>query len=355
MSREDEIQAIEEEIKKTPYHKATQGHIGKLKARLAKLRAEGEKAASGKSYGPGFGVKKSGDATVLLVGFPSVGKSTLLNRITNAQSKTGHYDFTTIEVIPGMLEYNGAKIQILDIPGMIRQAAKGAGKGRQVISAIRNADLIIFLLDDMKQLETVRKELHDAGFRLDRRPPDVRIVKKDTGGLSINIAVKKPGLTKETVRSVMSEFKVHNADVLIRENIDEEQLIDAMMKNRVYVPSIPVLNKIDKIRDLGNVPRDVIKISAEKGKNLEALKEEIWKKLGLMRLYMKRTGSEPDMDEPLIMKEGATVLDVAKKILRGREKYLKYARIWGPSAKFDEQKVGAEHRLKDGDVVELHA
>ncbi len=354
MTREDDIQKIEEELAKTKYNKHTQAHIGKLKAKLATLRDEVSKG-SGASYGPGFGVKKSGDATVLLVGFPSVGKSTLLNKLTNAESKIGHYDFTTLDVIPGMLEYNGAKIQILDIPGLISDAAKGLGKGRQVLSAVRIADLIIFLLDDMKQLETIEKELYNAGFRPNQQPPDIKIVKKDTGGLQINIAVKRPKLTKESVKSILSEFKMHNADVLIRENINEEQLIDAMMKNRVYVPSITVLNKIDRIMDFSNVWGEVIKISAEKNENLDDLRKAIWKKLGLIRLYMKRIGHEPDMEEPLIMKTGCTVMDVAKKILRGQEKYLKHARIWGPSAKFDEQKVGPDHRMKDKDIIELHA
>ena len=88
---ESEIENIIEEIKKTPYHKATQAHIGRLKARLARLRSDKEKSGGG-GKGSGFGVRKSGDATVILVGFPSVGKSTLINRLTNVESKTGAYD-----------------------------------------------------------------------------------------------------------------------------------------------------------------------------------------------------------------------------------------------------------------------
>ncbi|UCD03470.1 MAG: GTP-binding protein [Candidatus Aenigmatarchaeota archaeon] len=354
MTRQEEIKKIEEELEKTKYNKHTQGHIGMLKAKLAKLRAEVEKG-SGTSYGPGFSVKKSGDATVLLVGFPSVGKSTLLNRLTNADSKTGHYDFTTLDVIPGMMVYKGAKIQILDIPGLIADAAKGTGKGKRVLSALRSADLIIFLLDDVYQLEPMRKELYNGGFRLDRQPPDVKIVKKDTGGLKINIAVRKPILSKASVKRVLGEFRIHNADVLIRENIDEEQLIDSLMKNRAYVPSLVVLNKIDIMLDFSRVTKDIVKVSAERDENLDDLREAIWKKLGLIRLYMKRIGHDPDMKEPLIMKDGCTVMGVAKKILRGQEKYFKHARIWGPSARFPEQKVGPYHKLRDKDIVELHA
>ena len=127
------------------------------------------------------------------------------------------------------------------------------------------------------------------------------------------------------------------------------------MNNRVYVPSLAVLNKIDKIMDFSIVTRDIVKISAEKEQYLDDFREAIWKKLNLIRLYMKRIGHEPDMEEPLIMKAGCSVMDVAKKILRGQEKYLKHARIWGPSARFPEQKVGPDHKLKDRDIVELHA
>jgi len=357
MNVENEIEKIEEEIKNTSYNKHTQAHIGKLKAKLAKLKAEKEKRSEGSGQSIGFGVKKTGDATVLLVGFPSVGKSTIINSLTNAESKTAAYDFTTTGVIPGMLDYKGAKIQILDIPGIIVDAASGKGRGKRVLSMVRSADLIAIVVDDPGQAEGIKGELYKGGFRLDQRRPDVRIAKKETGGLSINIAVKKPRLDRETIKSILAEFKMHNADVLIRENITADMLIDSMMKNRVYVPSLTVLNKIDKMDgiDLKRIGKDVIAISALKGFNIDALREAIWCRLNLVRIYLKRAGKEPDMDEPLIMRSGCTVMDVAEKILRNHSKDLKYARIWGPSARFPEQKVGADHRLKDTDVVELHA
>ncbi len=100
MSLTDKIAEIEEEIANTKYNKATQHHVGKLKAKLAQLREEVVTSSSGPK-GSGYGVRKAGDATVALVGLPSVGKSTLLNSLTDAESETGSYAFTTLDVVPG--------------------------------------------------------------------------------------------------------------------------------------------------------------------------------------------------------------------------------------------------------------
>ena len=123
MSLTDKIAEIEEEIGNTKYNKATQHHIGKLKAKLAQLREEVVVSSSGPK-GSGYGVRKAGDATVALVGLPSVGKSTLLNCLTDADSETGSYAFTTLDVVPGVLKYKDANIQILDLPGLIEGAAR---------------------------------------------------------------------------------------------------------------------------------------------------------------------------------------------------------------------------------------
>ncbi len=356
-----EIKRIEDEIAKTKYNKHTQGHIGKLKAKLANLR-EKQQSQSGGAHGYGYGLKKSGDATILMVGFPSVGKSTLLNAVTNANSKVAAYDFTTIDVIPGVLEYNGAHIQVLDLPGLIEGASSGAGRGKEVIAVARNADLVLLIAKAPaaeKELEIMRKELGNANFRLDLFPPEIKITKKSFGGISVDSTKALKNINKSVIKSVLEEFRILNADVLMREDPDIDRFIDSLKTNRVYVPSLVVVTKCDsvdakRLEEIRKNLKDAVLISAPQKIGLDSFREKVWEKLGLMRVYLKKVGKAPDMEEPMIMKRGSTVNYAAGKIFRAWGGNLKYARVWGPSAKFEGQSLGGEHKLKDGDVVEMH-
>ncbi|MDY7081546.1 MAG: GTPase, partial [Halobacteria archaeon] len=187
MGLEEEIQEIEEEIAETPYNKATEEHIGRLKAKLSQLKKELAEKESSSGGGGGYDIPKTGDATVALVGFPSVGKSTLLNSLTNAESETSAYEFTTLEVVPGMLKYKKANIQLLDVPGLIQGASGGRGRGQEVLSVIRSADLLLFLIDvfEPDQYSQLRDELYSNGIRMDTSPPEVRISRRDRGGIDI--------------------------------------------------------------------------------------------------------------------------------------------------------------------------
>lgn len=355
MGREDEIREIEEEIRRTKYNKATQYHVGQLKAKLARLREESATKKAGKG-GFSYAVRKSGDATVILVGFPSVGKSTLLNSITSARSKTADYEFTTLDVIPGVMIYNSAQIQVLDIPGLVSDATSGKGRGKEILSVVRNADLILMVIDDVGQVKVIEKELYDSGFRLNQEPPNVIVKKTYRGGIKVGSAVRLRHVDTKMVQVIINERGIHNAEVTIREDVTLDRLIDSVSKNRVYAKARVVHNKVDLLseEERGKIPKDFIQISSLKKEGIEVLKKEIWDSLGLMRIYMKRMGKPPDMEEPLIIRNGSKVSDVAEKIHREFADRLEYARIWGPSARFEGQKVGGERKLQDRDVVELH-
>merc|ERR1719502_25840 len=149
-----------------------------------------------------------GDARIGLVGFPSVGKSTLLCKMTGTFSEVAAYEFTTLTAIPGMIYYQGAKLQLLDLPGIIEGAADGKGRGRQVISMAKTCSVILMVLDSLKPLthkKLIEKELEGFGIRLNKKPPNI----------------------------------------CFRENATVDDLIDVVEGTRAYIPCIYCLNKID--------------------------------------------------------------------------------------------------------------
>jgi small GTP-binding protein len=358
---DEQILEIEEEIRKTPYNKATQHHIGKLKAKLAKLQDEADRRKSKKGDAKGYGVKKSGHATVVLVGMPSVGKSTLLNCLTEAESEVGAYHFTTLKVVPGVMRYKQAIIQILDLPGLVKGAARGKGRGREVLSVARAADLIVLLVDVFDiMIDVLVNELVKGGIRMNQNTPDVVIIKKDKGGVSVSSTVKLTKLNEETIAAIVREYGHISADIILREDITEDRLIDAMAENRVYMPAIVVVNKIDlaSADQLENVKKNLVGfpifyISAEKQTGIEELKNIIYEKLDFIRIYMKPQGKKADMNEPLVIKKDSSVGDVCDFIHRTFKSRFRYANVWGSSAKFPGQTVGMRHLMEDGDILTI--
>jgi len=200
----EKIAEIEAEMKRTQKNKATEYHLGLLKAKLARYRNQLLEPAKGsKEKGEGFDVMKSGDARVALIGFPSVGKSTLLNTVTETESECAAYEFTTLTCIPGVIQYKGAKIQLLDLPGIIEGAAQGKGRGRQVIAVARTSDLVIIMLDATKteiHRPLLERELESVGIRLNKKKPNIYFKEKKAGGLSFNATCPLTKLDEKLVQ-----------------------------------------------------------------------------------------------------------------------------------------------------------
>jgi small GTP-binding protein len=357
----DEIKDLEDKIAKTKYNKSTQHAVGLMKAKLAKLKEKRETRGKGTGKSDGYDVRKTGDGTVVLVGFPSVGKSTLLNDLTNAESKTAAYAFTTLTVVPGIMHYNDAKIQILDVPGIVKGAAAGTGRGREVLSVMRATDMAVIIID-VNQPEHYRvllKEINDAHLRLNKEKPDVRIVKTTTGGLKIASTCKLTKIDIPTIKDVLKEFKIINADVIIRTNIDIDELIDAIEANKRYIPALTIINKIDLATE-GQVMKVMkelkadLAISAKESIYIEQLKELIFERLDLIRIYLKEPGKEADMNIPLIISRNSKVEDVCNKLHKDFVAKFKFCRIWGKSSKFPGQRLMLDHKLEDKDVLEIH-
>lgn len=301
MTIDDQILAIEKEIRETPYHKGTEHHIGKLKAKLAKRRNEmlsgGKKTGGGGASG--FSVKKQGEATVVLLGFPSVGKSTLINKLTNADSKIAPYAFTTVTVIPGMMKYNGAYIQILDLPGIIERASHGRGRGKEALSVVRTAELILIMTDVS-------------------RTGDFRMIENELMAVGI----------------------------MLNASVYDSRIYDS-------IPCLYLVNKIDAQPDIQR-KTSVLYISAENDINLDLLKETMWKQLNLKRVYLKQPDKEPDMEKPLIVEKDADIYEVALGVSSEVAAKVKSASIWGGNSKFPNQKVSVNFFPGDETVVQLN-
>eukprot|EP01134_Creolimax_fragrantissima_P008486 CFRG8486T1 len=364
MSIVERIKAIEDDMARTQKNKATSQHLGLLKAKVAKLKRElieGPKGSGGGGKGEGFDVAKSGDARIGFIGFPSVGKSTLLSNLAGVHSEVAAYEFTTLTTVPGQISYKGAKIQLLDLPGIIEGAKDGKGRGRQVIAVARTCSLIYIVLDVLKPLQhkrIIEAEVEGFGIRLNKKPPQIILKKKDKGGINFTAHVPVTHLDQEIVTSVLKEYKINSADVRLMEDATVDDLIDVIEGNRVYVPAVYVMNKIDQISieelDIICKTPHCVPISAHHRWNYDGLLQLTWKYLDLVRVFTKPKGQLPDYDQPVVLqREKRTVENFCLKIHRALLNDFKCALVWGQSVKHNPQRVGRDHVLEDEDVVQI--
>lgn len=361
----EKIKAIEEEMARTQKNKATEHHLGLLRGKLARYRQSllQESSVSSGGGSVGFEVPKCGDARVVLIGYPSVGKSSLLGKITATKSEVAHYAFTTLTSIPGVLKYGGAEIQVLDLPGIIHGAAKNKGRGRQVVATARTADLIAIVLDATKsryQRDSLERELEAIGIRLNKKRPNIYFKKKETGGIKVTFtSPARSNLNEDFIKHILRDYRIHNADVLVKDStctIDD--FIDIINdQHRNYINCLYVYNKIDAISleevdRLACEPNSVV-ISCEMDLGLDDLVEEIWYQLNLNRVFTKKRGIKPDFLDPLVVRNGSSVGDLCHRIHRDFEDKFKYALVWGSSVKHSPQKCGLNHIIHDEDVISL--
>ncbi len=346
------ISRVEKEIRDTPYDKSSEHHHGVLKAKLAKLNEElNGPMNKGGGGGLGYAIKHSGDACVVLVGLPSVGKSTLLNKVTNAESKVGNYDFTTLGVVPGMMEYKGVKIQILDLPGIVEGASGNKGFGRKVISVIRAADLVVLMTDIQRVdwLDMVSKELYNAGIRLNDIPPKILVHKTNKG--AVQIIDPYSSFSKEDITDIAEELGFDNAIIQLNEKIGSiDRLIDGLVRTRKYMRAVEIITKMDLVEnsDLKKIPDRVLKMSVDRNIGIDEFKERVWQGLGLVRVYLKKERvGEADRKDPLIIRNTATLDQVLKRISNQMRDDVNKAYIWGNKAKFPGQEVSFNFQVFD--------
>jgi len=194
---------------------------------------------------------------------------------------------------------------------------------------------------------------------VDERAPNVVIEPMTSGGIAVTATVKLTKITEQLVKEMLRVYGMNSARVVIREDITDEQLIDVLLGTRVYTPSLTIMNKIDLVNAgftnelTSKLQFKFVPVSAESNVNISALKEEIYQRLDFVRIYMRRRTGETDYEEPMIVRNGSSVLEVCNKVHRNIKDEFRYALIWGKSAKFGGQRVGITHMLMDEDVITL--
>ena len=202
------------------------------------------------------------------------------------------------------------------------------------------------------------KELEDCGIRINQKKPDIYIKKKKDGGMKISNTVALTKTTKEEVKKVLKMFKMHNCECVIRDDVTKDEVIDVVVGNRVYINCLYLYNKIDHstIEELDNIvgsDDNNVVLSVKQKLGIDMCLQQMWDTLNLLRIYSKKKGGAPDLNEPVIMKNGSTVKTFCLSIHKSMVKKFRYALVWGHSAKHRPQQVGLAHKLRDEDVVQL--
>ena len=305
----EKIAALEDLIATVPKHKGTDKLRADLRRRLSQLRKE---AISKKKGGRGdlYVVQKEGAAQIALVGFPNSGKSSLLACLTKAMPVIAEYPISTLTPLPGMMPFEDIQIQLVDLPPVGNESTDGWVSG-----ILRYADALLIILDLTEDPDTQAELLFEQLRRW-----NIHV-------LSESRRQKAEGRTFEIFKRALI---VANKNDLAGEE-----------------------NGFIKVRERYELICPCISISALKKDNLEELKRAIFELSGIIRVYSKPPGKEPDLSKPFTIPSGSTILELASFIHKDFIFNLKYARIWG-SAKFDGQRVEKNHVLKDRDIVELN-
>jgi len=369
---EEKLIALQEYLSAIPKHKGTENLRAWVRKKIAELKEEIEekKAKRAGTGGPSFFIEKEGAAQVIMLGLPNSGKSSLLRKLTNARPKISNIPYTTKFPIPGMLTYEDIQIQLVEAPSIIEGVSQGSiWWGSRVLGLARNADALIIVLDSsqtpIKQAKIIKKELAQAGIYLTKPKGLVKINKsKAIHGIKIILSGKITDATVNELKELLKTYKLTNIEVRIFGEVTLEEIEKAIFERITYKPSLTLLNKVDLLTEeeikevvaglshlLSNIK--VIPVSALTGYGLDQVSKSLFNALKIIRVYTKEPNSPIPSEKPLVLKEGATVADAIRKI---REEYLhffKYARIWGPSAKYPGERVGLDHVLKDKDIIEV--
>ena len=313
----DRLDALKEMLRAIPKHKGTEHLQGDIKAKIRELTDEvsGPRKGGAKT-GPPTVVRPDGAGQIALLGPPNSGKSTLHARLTGSHAEAGAYPFTTQYPLPGMMPVRDVRIQLVDLPPLAVEHPVP-----WISNALYPADGCLLIVD-----------------------------------------VAQPGVVERVIdlHRILEERKV----VLTgRWPADGPPDDDAELFTKV-LPTLLVAAKTDQpeasaeelavLEELADLDYPYLAVSTETGRGIDELGAWLFDHLGVVRVYTKIPGKEPDMEQPYTVRPGATVEDVAMLVHRDIAAGLRFARVWSDHG-FAGQHVGREHLVVDGDILELHA
>jgi len=304
----DKIALIEEMLKIVPKHKGTDKLRAGLRKRLSKMKALSQAKKGVSKRESAFRIDKEGAGQVVILGPANVGKSALVATLTNATPEVSDFPHTTWKPTPGMMPVENIQIQLIDTPPVNPDYMEP-----ELLDLFRRPDYILLVVD--LQTDPVQ-QLEDTAALLQEH----RIVPSHLQDL----------YTEQPNLAVIPFLVLANKND--DEATDENYEIFCELLEDDW-PSIPV--------------------STITGRNLERLKQTLFERLKIIRVYSKAPGKDPDLTQPFVLKKGDTIADFAGKVHQDFVDKLKIARVWGNDV-FDGQMVQRDHLLKDGDVVELN-
>ena len=354
-----------------PKHKGTEKMCSQVKRQMAQLREEIEKkkkqAKKTGSGGPSYYVPKAGAAQMAVIGPANAGRSSLLKTVTNSPVQVTPWPYGTMRPTPGMLPYEDIQFQLVEIPPIVPGSSEGKVEGFMNLACVRNADGVIVVVDmaddPAGNLLMVMEELENARILIQPPTGSVELEKRGHGkDIQFIWEGELVDCSEDEVIELLAGYRIRSALVRIVGKVTLDIIEDAIFGNAVYRPSFILANKIDLNNDPGMLEQlnqsagsiEVIPVSMEKTQDLAShIGSKIFELLAITRVYTKEPGKEPAKD-PIVCKPGTTVGDLARTIHNDFYTRFKYARIWGPAAKFDNEKVGIDRVLLDGTVIQLY-
>jgi len=365
----EKIRLMREFLAMCPKHKGTSKLIMNVKRKIAALEEELERSrtrrrSSGRHL---FSVPKEGAGQIVMLGLTNVGRSSLLAALTNAKPEISPIPYTTRKPALGMLQYEDVQFQLVEAPALVEGSSEGRMDGPRILGLARNADGLLLVVDlsaePVKQLRTLVSELEAAGILIERPEGEVEVLRQPGVGVKVVGSGSLIGCTVEDVRRLLMEYRISSALIKVRGKVGLETIEDALFSSSIYKPSIILANKADVegseerlkalIEEVGE-RTPMIAVSCIDSRGLEKVGETIFRTLGIIRVYSKEPSSREPSERPIVVEKGSKAIDVARKLHSKLYREFRYARIWGPSAKYPGEKVGPEHTMMDGDVIEVH-